>query len=104
MTSHTEKECKNVKIELSHQEEKIVSGPLGKNSFKIMFVMLLIATICIMLYYMNEIKDPNPNNNVWDMFAFTFFITREGQQGRFLVIQGRHIPPRCFISLQIQRD
>ena len=73
MTSHTEKECKNVKIEFSHQEEKIVSGPLGKNSFKIMFVMLLIATICIMLYYMNEIKDPNPNNNVWDMFAFIFF-------------------------------
>ena len=73
MTSHTEIESKNVKIEFSHQEENIVSGHLGKNSFKIMFVMLLIATICIMLYYMDEIKDPNPNNNVWDMFAFIFF-------------------------------
>ena len=73
MTSPTEKECKNVKIEFSHQEEKIVSSPLWKNRFKVMFVMLLITTICIMLYYMDEIKDPNPNNNVWDMFAFIFF-------------------------------
>ena len=73
MTSHTEIESKNVKIEFSHQEEKIESSPLWKNRFKIMFVLLLCATICIMLYYMDEIKDPNPNNNVWDMFAFIFF-------------------------------
>ena len=38
-----------------------------------MLIMLLFATTCIMLYYMNEMKDPNPNNNVSDMFAFTFF-------------------------------
>ena len=97
MTSHTEKECgwcyqltrldelkfmecekcrsrlsrfkKNVKIEFSHQEEKIVFRPLGE----IIMFMLYFATTCIMLYHMNEIKDPNPNNNVWNMFAFTFF-------------------------------
>ena len=73
MTSHTEIESQNVKIEFSHQEEKIESSPLWKNRFKIMFVLLLIATTCIMLFFMDEIKDPNPNNNVWDMFAFLFF-------------------------------
>ena len=45
---------------------------LGKHRFKIMLIMLLFATTCIMLYYMNEIKDPNPNN-VLDIIAFTFF-------------------------------
>ena len=87
MTSYIEKyvECENCcRLTRINKEQFYVPITVKKSAttdeyshqediFFRKLILLGFATTCIMLYYRNDIKDLNPDNNDWDKLVFLLF-------------------------------